>query len=83
MAEKILGGTTKIFDAFNDTRNNQTLAHDNQLLDHEESLLIFNHVCAVVRFVRANEQRLDEQAKADAKAAAKAAAASEFDDIPF
>jgi len=85
MAEKILGGTTKIFDAFNEARNNQSLAHDNELLDHEESLLIFNHVCAVVRFVRATEQRLDDKAKADAEATAKAAAsASDFDDdIPF
>ncbi|HEV7608543.1 MAG TPA: abortive infection family protein [Steroidobacteraceae bacterium] len=81
MAEKILGGTTKVFDAFNDARNNLSLAHDNELLDHEESLLIFNHVCAMVRFVRSVEQRLDHVWKAAAKSPAGKDALG--DDIPF
>jgi hypothetical protein len=81
MAGQILSGTTRVFDAFNDARNNQSLAHDNELLDHEEALLIFNHVCAVVRFVRATEQQRDDQARAEEKAAA--AIGQVDDDIPF
>jgi hypothetical protein len=58
MAERILRSTISVFEAFNHVRNNQTLAHDNDLLDYDEALLIFNNVANVVRYLRAVEVRL-------------------------
>jgi len=46
-------------DPFNHVRNNQSLAHPNLLLNYDEALLIYNHVVAVVNFIRAVERRLD------------------------
>ena len=43
--------------AFNDVRNNKSLAHDNPILNYEESLLIFNHVASSVRFIKSLEAR--------------------------
>ena len=42
-------------ESFNKIRNTRSLAHNNSILNYEESLLIYNHVCAAVRFVRALE----------------------------
>ena len=33
-------------------RNNQSLAHDNPILNYDEALLIFNHVAGSMRFLR-------------------------------
>nr|WP_250482543.1 hypothetical protein [Caballeronia sp. GACF5] len=38
-------------------RNNQSLAHDNPILNHAEALLIFSHIGASIRFIRALEGR--------------------------
>lgn len=40
MAEIILKSSISVLEAFNDVRNNRSLAHDNSLLNREESLLI-------------------------------------------
>jgi hypothetical protein len=56
MTEIILKTSISVLDAFNDVRNNKSLAHDNVLLNHEESLLIFNHVTTAIRFLWALEQ---------------------------
>jgi hypothetical protein len=56
MTEMILKTSISVLDAFNDVRNNRSLAHDNALLNHEESLLIFNHVTTAIRFIWALEQ---------------------------
>jgi hypothetical protein len=56
MTEMILKTSISVLDAFNDVRNNRSLAHDNVLLNREESLLIFNHVTTAIRFVWALEQ---------------------------
>jgi hypothetical protein len=45
-------------EAFNDVRNDQSLAHDNVVLNYDESLLIFNHVANTVRFLRGLEARI-------------------------
>lgn len=63
MSERILKASISILEAFNDVRNNQSLAHDNELLTFEESLLIFNHVAASIRFLRAIEQRIDQRSR--------------------
>lgn len=57
MTARILKSAISVLDAFNDVRNNQSLAHDNPILNYDESLLIFNHVASSVRFIRALEER--------------------------
>jgi hypothetical protein len=77
MTSRILKSAISILEAFNHVRNNQSLAHDNPILNHDESLLIFNHVASSVRFIRALEDRLKRKQVRE-----KAATARE-DDIPF
>ena len=77
MTERILKSSISVLEAFNDVRNNKSLAHDNPILNYEESLLIFNHVAASVRFIRSLETKIKEKSAAQAKA-------SMWDsDIPF
>jgi hypothetical protein len=72
MTLRILKSSISTLEAFNDVRNNQSLAHDNPILNYEEALLIFNHVSASIRFLRSVERR-----------AAEIAAVSADDEIPF
>jgi hypothetical protein len=67
MTERILKSSISTLDAFNKVRNEGSLAHDNQLLGHDESLLISSYVCSLVRFVRALEAR-GERCRGDAPA---------------
>lgn len=55
MTERILKSTISVMEAFNRVRNDQSLAHDNQVLNYNESLLIFGHVCSSIRFIEAIE----------------------------
>ena len=48
MTLRILKSSISVFDAFNDVRNNQSLAHDNRVLNYEEALLTYNHVAASI-----------------------------------
>jgi len=57
MAEQIVRSTFKCFDAFNDIRNNKSYAHDNQVLNYEESVLIFNYMTATLRFIQSIEAK--------------------------
>ena len=52
MTARILKSSISVLEAFNDVRNNRSLAHDNPILNYEESLLIFNHVASSIRFLR-------------------------------
>jgi len=77
MTERILKSSISTMEAFNRVRNDSSLAHDNPTLTYDESLLIFNHVCSAVRFIRALEARAEKSASTEA---------SEVivdDDIPF
>ena len=58
MTARILKSSISVLEAFNDVRNNQSLAHDNPILNYDESLLIFNHIASTIRFLRALEDRL-------------------------
>ena len=58
MTQRILKSSISPLEAFNDVRNNQSLAHDNPLLSYDEALLIFNHVTGSIRFLRGLESRL-------------------------
>ncbi|QKS28150.1 MAG: abortive infection family protein [Candidatus Accumulibacter similis] len=77
MTARILKSAISVLEAFNDVRNNQSLAHDNPILNYDESLLIFSHVASSVRFIRTVEDRLKRQQHRE-----EATAASE-DGIPF
>jgi hypothetical protein len=59
MTERILKSSISTMEAFNRVRNDTSLAHDNPTLNYDESLLIFNHVCSAVRFIRALEARAE------------------------
>jgi hypothetical protein len=60
MTERILRSSISVLDTFNDVRNNQSLAHDNPVLNRNESLLILNHVTSAIRFVWILEQSIPE-----------------------
>lgn len=51
MANKILGNATQQLDKYNDVRNNGSLAHDNDLINQPEALLIVSSVANLIRFV--------------------------------
>lgn len=74
MTARILKSSISTLEAFNDVRNNQSLAHDNPILGYEEALLIFNHVASSIRFLRS----VDAAARERERQAAPAC-----DDIPF
>jgi len=76
MTARILKSSISTLEAFNDVRNNQSLAHDNPILGYEEAFLIFNHVASSIRFLRSVDApaRLREHA---------AAASTGDDEIPF
>lgn len=57
MASRILRSCTSTLDAFNDVRNHKSLAHANRILNYDEALFIYNHVCSTVRYVQALERK--------------------------
>ncbi len=77
MTERILKSSISTMEAFNRVRNDTSFAHDTPTLNYDESLLIFNHVCSAVRFIRALESRA-----ARARSAAPLQGAID-DEIPF
>jgi hypothetical protein len=58
MTERILKSSIATLEAFNRVRNEQSLAHDNPLLNNDESLLIFSHVMSTIKFVQRLERRI-------------------------
>lgn len=58
MTERILRSSISVLEAFNDVRNNKSLAHDNPILNYDESLLIFNHVASSIRFIKSLEVKI-------------------------
>ena len=72
MTERILKSTISVMEAFNRVRNDQSYAHDNQVLNYNESLLIFGHVTSSIRFIEAIEKRMSDEPKPE-----------EDDDISF
>lgn len=61
MTERILKSTISTLELFNEVRNERSLAHDNPLLNREESLLVLGHVSSTVRFLSSLEERLSKQ----------------------
>lgn len=60
MTERILKSSISVFEAFNDVRNNKSFAHDNPILNYEESMLIFNDIANVIRFIEIIEKKQSE-----------------------
>ncbi len=75
MTLRILKSTISILDAFNDVRNNRSLAHDNPVLNYDEALLIFNHVASSIRFLNSLQSKNRAQKEASTPAI--------DDDVPF
>jgi hypothetical protein len=53
MSKQILKGFNPVFEKFNSIRNNQSAAHDNELLSKSEARFIFDSVSAILRFIQA------------------------------
>jgi len=58
MTERILKSSISTLESFNKVRNDQSLAHDNRILNYEESLLIYTHVASSIRFLETLERRI-------------------------
>ncbi len=63
MSMEILKSTIKVLGAFDGVRNNQSLAHDNPILNKTECNLIFVHVSNVLRYIKSIEDKVDEANK--------------------
>jgi hypothetical protein len=59
MTERILKSSISIMEAFNRVRNEQSFAHDNNVLNYAESMLIFGHVSSSIRFIKALEEKTE------------------------
>lgn len=78
MTERILKSSISVLDQFNSVRNDKSLAHDNPILNYEESLLIFNHIAALVRFLKALEIKIKDKSQLSVKSTT-----FEINDLPF
>ncbi|MBA3995377.1 MAG: abortive infection family protein [Cyanobacteria bacterium DS2.3.42] len=56
MSQQVMRMSITALDKLNHVRNDQSLAHPNEVLNHEEALLIFNYVTATVRFLESLEK---------------------------
>ena len=61
ITERILKSTISVMEAFNKIRNNHSFAHDNEILNYNESLLIFGHVTSSIRFIETIEAGTKDQ----------------------
>lgn len=57
MSERILKSSISILESFNDVRNNQSFAHDNSILNYNESIFIFNNITNAIKFIESIEQK--------------------------
>ena len=60
MSKRILKTSISNLDSFNDVRNNKSFAHDNPILNYEESVLVFNNISSMVKFIQAVENRISK-----------------------
>jgi len=56
MTIRIMKSSISIMEAFNTVRNQQSLAHDNEVLNRNESILIFNNIANLVKFIEQVEK---------------------------
>ena len=55
ISKRALKGGISIFESFNNVRNNESLAHDNDIVDHAEARYIFDTITALLRFIKTIE----------------------------
>lgn len=60
VTERILKSTIGVLEAFNRVRNEHSMAHDNELLNYHESLLVFSYVASSIRFIETIENHVSE-----------------------
>jgi hypothetical protein len=77
MTERILKYSIHVIEAFNDIRNNRSFAHDNQILNYSESVLIFNNVTNSIKFIESIEKTLEKENKKEETETAN------WEDLPF
>ena len=65
MTDRILRSTISVLEQFNHVRNEQSLAHDNPVLNYEESRLIFNNVTSLIRFLQSLEAEIRKKKPPD------------------
>ena len=58
MTERILKSSISILDSFNKVRNDMSLAHDNEILNYDESIFIFQNISSIVNFIKSLEKNL-------------------------
>lgn len=75
MTERIAKSSLSTLEAFNQVRNEQSLAHDNPVLESHEAIYILNHVASLVRLLQTVEQLRS--------ASRETAVMVEDDDLPF
>jgi hypothetical protein len=60
---KVVESESRYLMLFNAVRNNRSLAHDNPMLNYNESVLIFNDISNTIRFVESIERKIVEREK--------------------
>jgi len=60
MSKRILKTSISNLDSFNDVRNNKSFAHDNPILNYEESVLVFNSISSMIKFIEAVENKISK-----------------------
>lgn len=63
ITNRILKSAVSVFDSFNDIRNNRSLAHDNPVLNKDESMLILKHIISTLAFIKSVERKKMENFK--------------------
>jgi hypothetical protein len=61
MSKRIMNSLASILDTFDLVRNNHSLAHDNPILNLDESFLIINTIASILRFIESKERKLVER----------------------
>ncbi len=74
MSEKILKYSINVIEAFNDIRNNKSFAHDNPILNYQESILIFNNVSNTIKFIETIENNIKKTIEPEQ---------ADWNDLPF
>lgn len=59
---RIMKSGLSIFEAFNDIRNNESFAHDNEIVDHHEARFIFENIVSILRLLKSIEGTVFETA---------------------
>ena len=76
MSERILKSSISIFESFNSVRNDHSFAHDNPILNYNESMLIVKYVSSTIHYTEIIEQKILERKKKSTKFI-------KWDDIPY